>query len=236
MMRLRVKRPPLREGDLVRESLKDHWKYGRWSIANRGLGWVPHNAFYILLPIWGGLEAGASFRALMNLFMPVLQANNSISVLLLPAFVRARERPTFGSRVGLAMIPFVLVSVVYWVVLGIFHAPIIDLIYGGQYTEYAYLIWLLGLVPIAGCIKEVMAHSLRALERPDRLFLAYVFSAVVTGTLGALCVYLWGVAGAGAGLILAHGSAAILVAMLLMVLCRQAFGSFVTVQEDREGR
>ncbi len=237
MARLRVKRPPLREGNLVRESLKDHWKYGRWSVPSKALAWVPHNAFYVLLPIWGGFEAGASFRALMNLLMPVLHGTTAVSVLLLPTFVQAREQPaTFGSRVRLALIPFVLVCAVYWVLLGVFGGYVIGLVYGGQYTEYADLLWLLGLVPIVATISGIVSHALRALERPDRLFLALVFSTLITATVGVSCVYLWGVAGAGVGLILAHGSAAALAVVLLVTLCKRSVVSVDTVLENRKDR
>jgi O-antigen/teichoic acid export membrane protein len=235
-VRLRVKQPSLQKGELARDSLNNHWRYGRWSVANKGLSWVPHNIFYLLLPIWGGLEASASFKALMNLLMPMLQANSALSVLLLPTLVRAREHSNFGSSVRLALVPFVLAPVLYWILLGVFHSPIVSLLYGGRYTEYANLFWLLGLVPVVAAIKEVMSQSLRALERPDWLFWAYAFSAVVAGTLGAWCVYVWGIVGAGAGLVFTQGTAAVLVTALLVILRRRSPDGLVSAQEGREAR
>jgi O-antigen/teichoic acid export membrane protein len=235
-VRLRVKQPPMQKGELARDSLNNHWRYGRWSVANKGLSWVPHNIFYLLLPIWGGLEASASFKALMNLLMPMLQANSALSVLLLPTLVRAREHSNFGSSVRLALVPFVLAPVLYWILLGVFHSPIVSLLYGGRYTEYANLFWLLGLVPVVAAIKEVMSQSLRALERPDWLFWAYAFSAVVAGTLGAWCVYVWGIVGAGAGLVFTQGTAAVLVTALLVILRRRSPDGLVSAQEGREAR
>jgi Na+-driven multidrug efflux pump len=85
-------------------------------------------------------------------------------------------------------------------------------------------------------VKEVMSQSLRALERPDWLFWAYAVSAVVAGTVGAWCVYVWGVVGAGAGLLLTQGIAAVLVTMLLLVLRRRSSDGFVLASEGREGR
>lgn len=235
-VRLGVKRPSLQKGELARDSLNNHWSYGRWSVANKGLSWVPHNIFYLLLPIWGGLEASASFKALMNLLMPMLQANSALSVLLLPTLVRAREHSSFGSSVRLALVPFVLAPVLYWILLGMFHSPIVSLLYGGRYAEYANLFWLLGLVPVVAAIKEVMSQSLRALERPDWLFWAYAFSAVVAGTVGAWCVYVWGIVGAGAGLLLTQGTAAVLVTALLVILRRRTSEGLVSAQGGTEAR
>jgi O-antigen/teichoic acid export membrane protein len=202
----------LRAGDLARDAFVDHWRYGRWSVGNQALNWVPMNIFYLTLPMWGGLVAGASFKALMNLVMPMLQAVWALSILLLPSLVWARDegRDRLNSRLGLALIPFVVGPALYWLLLGIFHQPLVSWLYGGQYTEHASLLWILGLSPIAASVKQVFSQSLRALERPDWLFLAYTLSAVVALILGTGLVYLWGLAGAGMGLVICQVVTAVL--------------------------
>jgi O-antigen/teichoic acid export membrane protein len=210
--RLRIKRPSLRAGDLARDAFVDHWRYGRWSVGNQALNWVPMNIFYLILPMWGGLAAGASFKALMNPVMPMLQAVWALSILLLPSLVWARDegRDRLNSRLGLALIPFVVGPALYWLLLGIFHQPLVSWLYDGQYTAHASLLWILGLSPIAASVKQVLSQSLRALERPDWLFLAYTLSAVVALILGTGLVYLWGLAGAGMGLVICQVVTAVL--------------------------
>lgn len=211
-IRLRVRRPPLRGDELAREAFEDHWKYGRWAVGNQTLNWVPMNIYFLVLPIWGGLEAGASFRALMNLIMPMLQAVWALSVLLLPILVRARDegRSKLDSHIRLALIPFLIGPAAYWLLLGLFHQPLVSWLYAGQYTEGAALLWILGLSPIVASLKQVMGQSLRALERPDWLFLAYALSAVVALTAGTGLAYLWGIAGAGIGLVVCQAVTAAL--------------------------
>lgn len=225
MARLRVKPPSLKD-ELTRDSFGNHLRYGRWSVANEALNWVPMNIFYLVLPIWGGLAAAGAYKALMNPIMPMLQGVWALSVLLLPTLVRARANgdAAFGSRVRLALIPFALGPALYWLLLGLFHAPIVAWLYGGQYTQYSGLLWLLGLSPIAAAAKQVMGHSLRALERPDRLFWAYTLSAVVTLTLGTGLMYLWGVAGAGVGLLISQGITAAVAFVFYRRLKRAASG------------
>ncbi len=232
--RLHVERPRLRGDEIVRDSLETHWRYGRWSVAVQALGWVPGNVFYLLLPIWGGLEAVASFRALMNLLLPMLQANAALSVLLLPILVRAREHSTFGAHVRFALVPFVFMPTLYWVLLGLFHDPLVSWLYGGQYADHAYLLWLLGLVPVAAAVKMVVSQALRALEKPDWLFAAYVVAALVAITLGAGCTYLWGVTGAGVGLVISQVTAAVLVAVLLLLYQRP--NSLIAVRKAWENQ
>jgi O-antigen/teichoic acid export membrane protein len=222
--RLRMERPRLRDNELLRESLESHWKWGRWSTANQALAWLPSNIYFLLLPIWGGLEVAAAFKALTNLLMPMLQANAALTSLLLPILVRARENSTFGAHVRLALIPFVLAPSLYWILLGAFHRPLVSWLYGGQYTEHANLLWLLGLVPIAAAVRGVMAQTWKALERPDWLFVASAVSGVVAVTLGVGCVYLWGIVGAGIGFLISQVAAAVLAAALLLLLNQRSNG------------
>jgi O-antigen/teichoic acid export membrane protein len=233
MVRLGVERPSLRKGDLFWGSVENHWKYGRWSVPNKGLTWASRNIFFLLVVTFGGLGVGASYKALMNLLMPWTQAATSLMALLLPTFARAREDSNFSSRIWLALILFVPASALYWLILGIFHDPIIALAYGGRYAEYAELLWLLAFVPVIGMVRDVLSQALRALERPDWLFWASVASTVVTGILGVLCVYLWGMVGAGIGLLLTNATTAVLVALLLMIHRRRS-GNLAFVQGERE--
>jgi O-antigen/teichoic acid export membrane protein len=211
-IRLRIKLPSLQDRDLLRSALVDHWKYGRWSVGNQALNWVPMNIYYLVLPLWGGLAAAATFKALMNLIQPMLQAVWSLSILLLPVLVQARDRgqDELNSRIRLALVPFLVGPALYWLLLGLFHQPLVSWLYEGQYNEYAGLLWLLGLSPVAASAKQVMGQSLRALERPDSLFLAYTLSAVAALTVGTWLVYVWGAAGAGLSLVLCQGITAVL--------------------------
>lgn len=215
-VRLRVKYPPLRRDGLLRDAFGHHLKYGRWSVANNALNWVPQNIGYLVLPIWGGLAAGASFRALMNLIRPVLQAAWALSNLLLPTFVQARSEghAEFGSRVRSALVFFTIGPTLYWVALGLFHQPLISLLYNGRYTADAWLLWVLGLSPVLAMVKLVLGYSVRALERPDWLFVAYALPAVAALTVGTGLVYLYGLAGAAVGLLLSQAITAALVTVL----------------------
>ncbi len=239
--RLRVELPSLRGGGLTRESLKSHWEYGRWSVANRGMYWFPNNGYYLLLPIWGGLEVGGSFKALMNLVTPMQQIITSLTVLLLPFLVRAREQSRFGSSVRLSLVPLVLASALYWLFIGVFHDQVVSLAYGGQYAEYADLLWILGLLPVALATNEVFAQALRALERPDALFRAYALYAVIGGILAVGFMYAWGIVGAVVGIVVSRAVAVALTATVLSLVRRRQRSSssddpVLLARGEQEGR
>ena len=200
--RLHIGRPPLVSHRLFREALRAHWGYGRWAAATEALTWIAANVYYLVLPAWGGLEATAALKALWNLTMPILHANAALSALLVPTLARARRDGRFGHLVRLALALFAAGSALYWVLLGLFHHQLITWVYGGQYREYENLLWLLGFLPLISVAVKVLGAALRALERPDRLFWAFLLSIGVTLTLGFACMAAWGVVGVGVGYVL----------------------------------
>jgi O-antigen/teichoic acid export membrane protein len=189
---------------LGRDALRRHWDYGRWAVLTSALTWVPGNVYYVLLPAWGGLEAGASLKALMNLVMPMLQANAALSVILLPLLVQARGGAGFGRLVRLSLACFSLGSLLYWLLLGLFNRPLVELLYGGQYSDHAGLLWFIGLMPLVSGIGIVLGGALRAMERPDRVFWAYMLSTVTALTAGLGLMVFWGLEGTIAGLMFAY--------------------------------
>lgn len=224
---LRVSLPSLGDGTLIRGFLRDHWGYGRWSMGTRTMVWVTQSSFFVLLPVWSGLEASAALRALMNLIMPVLQTYTALSVLLLPTLVQARDQAGFGRATRVSFVLVVSVSVLYWLALGLFHRPLINWIYGGQYIEYADLMWVLALVPIIFGVVEVQSTMLRALEKVDLVFWASVTSTVVALTVGLGAVYTLGVFGAVVWLLLAGA------ANLLTMWWFMSFGTTVRWSDAR---
>ena len=196
-------------GELRREALHSHWSYGRWTVLTCALTWVPTNVYYLLLPAWGGFEANASLKALMNLIMPVLQANSALAVILLPILVQARGGAGFGRLVRVSMLFFGLSSLGYWLLLGLFQRPLVEWLYGGRYVEHAQLLWFIGLMPLASAMGIVLAGALKAMERPDRVFWAYVLSTVSALTVGVGFVALWGVEGAVVGLLFSYAVTAV---------------------------
>jgi len=191
-------------GELAREAIGNHWRYGRWAVGTAALMWFPGNSFMLFLPSWWGLEASAVYRAMLNLLLPVMNLTTALGGLLLPSLVRLRESPTFGSTVFRLTLLFLLAPLAYWMLLGFVGEPIIQLLYGGKYSDYSHLLWLAGLVPLMAAVSNVNGAALRALELPSQVFLTYVCSTGVAVTIGLMLVRAWGVEGALVGWLLAY--------------------------------
>lgn len=231
IVRLRVKLPSFREHELAREAFADHWRYGRFTAAVQVLLACPLSVYFLLLPALAGLEASASLRALMNLIMPMILALNAFAALMLPTLVQARGDAVFGAVIRFALAFFVFGSLVYWLFLGLFYDRLVAWLYGGQYTEDAHLLWILGLLPVAYAVGAVLIKALEAFERPDQEFRAAAFSTAVSLTLGLVVVFAWGLFGAVVSLVASSVALAVAVAYYYFV----TIGGSVKAAADREG-
>jgi O-antigen/teichoic acid export membrane protein len=201
-VRLRLSVPSRGSPGAFRAMLSDHWRYGRWAVATMVLMWVPGESYFLLLPLWHGLDATAVFKALVNLTTPLRNTDIALGVLILPVLARVRGSIRFGRVISLATAVLVVGSAVYWVPLVLFHRPLLAWLYGGRYQGYAEVLWFLGLYLLIAPITDILGGGLRALERPDLVFRANLLATVAALSVGLWGIVRWGVVGAGGGLAL----------------------------------
>ncbi|MGE4442830.1 MAG: lipopolysaccharide biosynthesis protein [Desulfomicrobium sp.] len=177
------------------EVQKLHWRYGRWALLAGVFSWVPGNIFYLILPVFHGLEAAAHFKALMNLLMPILHINGALGQLLVPGMVRALAH---GKLVPFALANLAVLSTLatlYWLLLIALGPQIMEWMYEGKYFHDAgWFLWL-GLMPVLAAMVVVMSSVLRAVERPDVVARAYAFMAVFSNTVGFFLILYKGLDG-----------------------------------------
>lgn len=206
-----------KDNELICHTLNDHWRYGRWASGTAALAWIPGNVFILFLPIWWGLEASAAYKALLNLLLPMLHLTIALSAILLPVLVGRRGLTGFGRLVTRFSILFVLVTIIYWLLLGFFGELIIQFLYAGNYLEYVDLLWFTGLIPIMGALVAISMVSLQALELPKIIFRAHLASSGITLIIGLLFVLAWGVSGAMLGWLLTYMANASIMNILLSI-------------------
>ena len=194
----RMKKP------FFKEIMREHWKYGRWAVATGVLTWVPSNTYYLLLPLWEGLEASGALKAIMNMVMPFLHANGAFATLLVPELVKARAEGRFWNLIAVTLAFFLTSAAAYWLFIGTFGAALTGWVYDGQYVEYAGLLWVLGALPLAACVVTVLSAALRAIESPQWIFRAYLLSTFITLTVGVACLAVWSLLGVALAMLLTN--------------------------------
>ncbi len=201
---LRILRPERPAGDVAAfrtEVRRAHGSYGGWAAATGFLAWLPSEVYYVVIPLWFGLEAAGVLRAMMNLIMPVVMTFSALGVLLTSQLVRSRGTTAF-SRLWKAGIAASLVAAgVYYAFLFFFGGELLSVVYDGGYERYAGLFRILGLIPVVGGPGVVLTAALRARERPDRVFHAYVASGAIALTGGMALTFRYGLEGAAVTLV-----------------------------------
>src|SRR5262249_6818953 len=157
-----------------------------------------------VLPIHGGIEGSATFRALLNLILPALQSYAVLVGLLVPAFVRVHGTPAFAQQVRVSFLSYLASAVAYWIALGLWHGPLMIWLYHGRYTVDGPVLWLVGVIPIAAAALAVMTSALRASGRPDHIFRAALAATFVALTLGVFLIARWGLVGAVSTLLICY--------------------------------
>jgi O-antigen/teichoic acid export membrane protein len=202
------------EGGPSAEIVWAHWQYGRWALASGVLMWLPANIYFVILPAWQSLAATATLKAAGNLVAPILHANGALATLLLPALVRRRDNAReFRRAAGIALGAFTAGGLAYWLFIGLAGPYVTRWLYGGQYAFEPAWFWLLGALPLSGGAGLVFGAVLRARERPDHVFLAYVVTTLCS-PVGLALTRVSGITGALTGMLL--GSAATAGTMVLL--------------------
>lgn len=212
MICLRVSLRETFQRDGYAEVFRTHWRYGKWAAPTGLLRWAPDHLPILVVPLVLGwahhgpadFESGGALKAMMHLSVPMVLFCWALSSLLVPMLVRRRGTPEFGRLARQMLGLFLLGTLVAWPILGLFHNPIIAGVYAGRFTEHAWLLWLVGLIPVLVAIDSILHAQLRAVERPDRLFYGSAASSLVLLFVGLPMLAVWGLPGMLAGVLLGY--------------------------------
>jgi O-antigen/teichoic acid export membrane protein len=191
----------------VRDVLRDHWEYARFSIPAQALSWASGQMLLVLVPLVLGLHAAATVAAVLNLFRPLHPLQQSSIALLLPATasLAARGAPPEALRreVRRFLIPWAGAICVYGLVLTAVSGPLMRHLYVGKYSGSAGIVFLFTLVYTLATVIQASTVVLKATGNVRLVPLVWALPAVVmltfavpsmlvAGVAGGLCVYVLG--------------------------------------------
>ncbi|WP_447971652.1 hypothetical protein [Nitrospira sp. M1] len=179
-----------------RQAVREHWNYGRWLIGTGVMAWAIGNIYYFLLPIWGGVETAAAFRALQNFYLPVTHLAVGLISIILPFLVRHRGSTQFSSVVYRMLATSCICTGLYWFILEQKGEHLLEWLYQGKFTEYAGLMGIIGLTAMCYGITFIFRLVLLAIEKPNLVFKANVLSMIFILFVGIGIVMIWDVVGA----------------------------------------
>jgi O-antigen/teichoic acid export membrane protein len=201
LLLLPLLRPTLRtDGSFTRVIVGDHWRYGRWIAVAAVPTWVMENIYYVVLPMSVSFAQAGALKALLILAMPATNTIIALGILLVPVFVRVRNAsgPSAMKRTMKRSVAVFLIGCgCYLGALIGFRSQIFHVLYADKYAAYkSWPLLLVGLIPMAQSITNVMGAALRALERPKLLFWSFLAGGITAIVFGIPLALVQGLCGA----------------------------------------
>jgi O-antigen/teichoic acid export membrane protein len=181
------------------ETWQRHWAYGRWALASSFAAWVPAYIFLPLLTAFAGMARSGELKALTNFVAPLDQTLAALSLLLLPHAARVRvEQGNADVRILTRNLLALSIAgaTIYWLIVVNLRSPVFSLLYSGKYIDVAYLLPAVALGSILWSAAYGPAITLRAMESPKSVFVAYLVTTVVCLVVGIPATRYFGLKGA----------------------------------------
>lgn len=175
-----------------------HWRYGRWALLSCAASWVPANIYYPLLGWFGTMAKSGQLKALMNLTMPVEQIKIALGLLLLPyagAVLERKGRSGAGALSRRMTLVAIVIAVVYWIAILSLRRTVFSALYSGHYMECASLLPIIAIGSIAWCGSFGAGITLRAMESPSSVFVAFAIATAVSVAIGIPATWAFGLTG-----------------------------------------
>ena len=177
---------------------QQHWNYGRWALGTGTVKWIPANIFYALTGTLLGMAEVGSLKAVLNLFLPVAQAANSLSNLFQPFVAGVFGREGLASTKGpvfRVMGLYFVGGLVYWALLTTFAKTMFLWLYGGKFMDSAPLVPWVAMGAMLTVTSYGPTLGLRAIQCPYSVFVAYSAAGVVSIGLGIIATWAYGMPG-----------------------------------------
>ena len=190
-----------------RLALRENWGYGRWLVGSIVLFSVSSQTQMFLVAGSLGLGAAGVLRAMQIPSLAMAQVVTAIGLLVLPTLSYEFGRGATERIRHKAM----LVSAGLFVVTAGFAALLAlearrtgQLLFGGKYEAYVWLMPLLALIPAVNGISAGYSMALRASQKPRFDLISNLFAAPVAVVSAFVFMRIWGLAGAAMSMLLSY--------------------------------
>lgn len=192
----------------------EHWKYSRWVLVTALVFQFLTQGYYWLAAGILSVKQAGELRALNNLVVPLDQVFVALTLLILPAMSLRFASQRLAGLVPLwkrYCLGWLSVSAGFAAVIVLFGKNLMHALYAGRFDDVAPLLPALALLPVVMGVGNSINAALKAMEKPQAVFYAYVASGAATFLIGLPLILRFAVRGAVLGMVT---SAAVYTAML----------------------
>jgi O-antigen/teichoic acid export membrane protein len=182
----------------------EHWNYARWVLITALVFQFTTQGYYWLAAWFLSVKEVADLRAMYNLATPVDQLFVATTLLVLPMMsfrYAARRMAGLLPVWRVYVLGVCLVTGGFAALVGLFGKPAMHLLYAGRFDDVAPLIRVLAPLSLVMGIGNSMNAALKAIEKPQAVFHAYVAGGAATFLAGIPLIIRFGLRGAVYGML-----------------------------------
>jgi O-antigen/teichoic acid export membrane protein len=188
-----------------RNLLNEQWLFGRWIVLAAFFYFLGSQIQVFFTASMLGLESAGAFRAVQNLILPMLQILAAVTTMIFPSIAFEFGRCDYEAvrRKSIRFVIIMVVISIFYELILLVGADWIDRnLYNGKYTDYGWLIPLMGLAPVINAFVAGFSLILRSLQKPHFYLIDKILAAIIGSTSAFFFIMYWNVAGAVLSLIL----------------------------------
>lgn len=202
----------------------EHWKYSRWVLVTALVFQFLTQGYYWLAAGILSVKQAGELRALNNLILPLDQVFVAITLLILPAMSLRFASQRLAGLVPLwkrYCLGWLSVSVGFAAVVFLFGKNLMHALYAGRFDDVAPLLTALALLPVIMGVGNSINAALKAMEKPQAVFYAYVASGAATFLIGLPLILRFAVRGAVYGMLSSAAVYAGVLAIAFLSCCKK---------------
>lgn len=189
----------------IRETAIRDLEFGRWVLGGVLANFVSVEFYPVITAGMISFAASGAYRAIANLLAPVLTLLRAMDTFFVPRMSKIFSANGIkGLNRPLKMIYFFVgMPTIFWLlIVSIFAAPLLNLVYGDQYSVFAIGVPLMAFFYFLWYLYWPVQIALKASRISRPLFVANILAIALMFTVGLLLIKNWGVYGTITGQIL----------------------------------
>jgi O-antigen/teichoic acid export membrane protein len=203
----------------ARPLLKENWGYGRWLTLTTVLSWVTMQIQAFLAAGFLGLGAAGILRAMQLPSLAMTQFTAAMLLIVLPSLSMDMGNGNLSllrKKAAIAAGLLTTLAILFVLFLYLSSGLLERWMFGGKYAAFAWLMPVLGLVPVFAALSGSFSLALRVFRKSHLELLAYILSSAAALGLSFALIPRWGLKGAATSAVCSVGvlSIAVLISYL----------------------
>lgn len=179
-----------------------NWNFGRFILGASLSNWVSVEFYPVLTAGMISFAAAGAYRAIQNLVQPVQLLLRAMDTFMTPRAAKTYHQGGFKNLESLLRKTYLIFAGPILGLLAlaiIFRVPLLELLYGDTYLEYANGVILMAIFYALWFAYWPLQTAMKAMHSSRPIFVANMAAIVAMFTAGIWFIYQWGVYGTMAG-------------------------------------